>query len=452
MIVIPRGLARSFRAVARNCRSDRGGPLPPVIVQVEDGGLTLDCSLGEVSIAVKVAAETESNERVLVPMSVFDAVEGAAVELHLNGGKGTARWSGRDGVKSLVFDIESCESIVPPARKALELHAVEPRILTALDECRRIAGHDGGRYAFHRLEVHGKAGTLSATDGKRALIHRGIAWPFTETLLIPACRVFGVPEIANQHDVRVGRTQTHFVLAMGPWTISLAIDTTGRFPDVASVVPRSRSVTRVELDADAAADLMGHLRKWPETGEPPEAVTLDTTDGVIVRASSVDSGPLRELRLRTTTRDGPPVRVAVDREHLACALMLDCLRLRMIPGKPFVAEGTSRTFLAITLDDPILASTSMPSTLSLLPPSLLRSPDLMKSESNRRSLSVSAEPVPPPLDPFVEAEAFCVALSEAATRLTRLLQCLKSMKRPGRTLEKAFASLSAIGLAPGGEG
>mgnify|MGYP003346016477 CR=1 FL=1 len=51
MIAIPRGMARSFRAVLRKCQTARPRPpAPPVLVEVRDGHLRLACVLDGVSV------------------------------------------------------------------------------------------------------------------------------------------------------------------------------------------------------------------------------------------------------------------------------------------------------------------------------------------------------------------------------------------------------------------
>ena len=94
---------------------------------------------------------------------------------------------------------------------------------------------------------------MIGTDGATALVYGGFDLPFADDLLVPAVRLFGRKEIAGQSDVRVGRTDTHLVITAGPWTIGLRIDCGGRYPDVASVIPRRLPTTFGIDDQDAAA-------------------------------------------------------------------------------------------------------------------------------------------------------------------------------------------------------
>lgn len=75
----------------------------------------------------------------------------------------------------------------------------------------------------------------------------------------------------------------------------------------------------------------------------------------------------------------------------------------------------------------------------------------MKSEPNGRHPPAPVENPAEWLDPLAEAEALRAALSEAAVRVGRLLQCLKQWKRHRRVLESAFTSIKSLGLGQGGE-
>lgn len=203
MMTIPRGLARSFRAVIRKCQTARPRPpAPPVLVEVRDGHLHLACVLDGVGVVLSVPAAECEIERVLVPMDILDAVEGALVEIAVSSRMGTARWESRDGPKTQSFNLnETAEQAVGPVVPA-EMHSVAPTFLTALHECGRTAAREPARYALHRVQVNGKTGTVAASDGKLALVQRGFKLPFRDAVLVPALPLFGVKELASETDVR----------------------------------------------------------------------------------------------------------------------------------------------------------------------------------------------------------------------------------------------------------
>jgi hypothetical protein len=270
MIVIPRGLARSFRAAARKCQNARNrSPAPAALVKVGDGRLHLSCRLDGVAIRFSVPQESQEPERVLVPMAILDGVEGAPVEISVSGRMGTARWESRGGPQSSTFEAEEGDDQWPSLPE--EMHPAAPAFLAALHECGRTAAREASRYALHRIQVNGKACSIAATDGKNALICRGFSLPFRETVLVPAVPLFGVKEIARETDVHVGYVLDRLFVRAGPWTICLSIDTDGRFPDVTGVVPKSPSSTVVGVDDRDAVDWLAAGLEWriPVTAHHP---------------------------------------------------------------------------------------------------------------------------------------------------------------------------------------
>ena len=76
MVVISRGLARSFRALARRCVSGRPrGPAPAVVCEVRAGTLTAWTRTDHAGL-VYTAPSRCDDEVVVIPMAVLEAVEG----------------------------------------------------------------------------------------------------------------------------------------------------------------------------------------------------------------------------------------------------------------------------------------------------------------------------------------------------------------------------------------
>lgn len=284
MIVIPRGLARSFRAVLRKCQAPRS-PLPtPVLVEVQQGTLHLSCSLDEVLVQWTGAHPGQVEARVGVPMTVLDAVENAAVELTVDGRQGRAQWTGRDGPRSLAFPHEEPDSGVIPRFGDVETCPVAPAFLTALHECGRTAARDSGRYALNRVQVNGQAGTVTATDARNALVYRGFKLSFQETFLVPALPVLGVKEITREARPGVGLVGDRLLLSAGPWTIAFVVDRAGRFPDVKGIIPKPAGATVVAIDNRDAEELLARMPEWPDASDGSDVVTLDIEDHITVRA------------------------------------------------------------------------------------------------------------------------------------------------------------------------
>lgn len=289
---------------------------------------------------------------------------------------------------------------------------------------------------------------MVATDGKSALIWKASHFPFAESLLIPAIPLFGSKQIAAT-EVGIRRTTDHLVISAGIWTVWLPIDTSGRFPDVASIVPSARGATILGIDPHDAVELAAKIPDLPDR-DGIGSVAVDTHDGVVVRAGSPSAGGAHEIRLPRSRTTHPPVRIAIDRRHLLRSLALGCLSLRLAPGKPMVAESADRTFVAVTID----------SSTDVAPR------NVVSNTLPRRMLPVQANGlkghVLPPrpeatgnnpviLDPLAEAEGLRAALVDAVDKAAQLIQSLKQFRRQRRVLQSVRSSFQSLVQSKGGD-
>ena len=464
MIVIPRDLARRFRVVGRKCGSGRPrGPAAPVVLQSRAGALTLWTRAGEVELVHTTPAVSRSgDETLVVPMTVLEAVEGATgepVELAVDRKlRGTARWSDRGTPRTMPFD-----AVLPGKQHRVpdppgELARVAPEFLAALHECGRTAAREATRFALDRVQVRGRAGQVVGTDGRQALLWGGLRLPFADDVLVPATPVFGAPELAGQPDVRVGRTASHLVVAAGPWAVRLPADPGGRYPDVAAVVPRPPAPSVTGIDGRDAQALLAALPNLPGAGESDRPVTLELDGGVVVRAKDGGAGAVRELYLARSPAAGPPARVALDRAVLARVLTLGCHTVRLASdGKPLVAEGDERTFVALPLDpSAVVMPTPGAARTSTAGPARPGTPttserriDVKARPRDANGHDPAARPGPPPADgpdPLAEAEGLRAALADAAQRAGRLVAALKQTRREKQALSSVWSRLRSLNI------
>ena len=286
-----------------------------------------------------------------------------------------------------------------------------PLFLAALHEAGRTAARDESRYALTRVQIQGKTGQVVGTDGKQALIQGGFTFPFAENVLVPAIPVFGMKDLTAQADVRVGLTTTHLVVTAGPWTVWLLLDAEGRFPDVAGAVPKSRMTTTLEVGTPAA--LMNVIRSLPagDEREPSTTVTLNLGPKVVIRArGAADTAPV-EAVIAQAAIVGPPLLVAVDRQHFVRSLSLGFQQFRFVAtDRPWVASDTTRTYLAAGLDPSVAIGTATSGDKSAVALPALPQP-LRRTEMPARTTPDPAQnghADPPPngdlIDPLVEAE------------------------------------------------
>lgn len=452
MIVIPRGLARSFRALLRRCVSGRPrGPAPDVVFECEAGTLTVWARTADAGLACTAPAECDDGVLV-VPLTVLAAVEGGGddpVELTAGPGpRGEARWADRGTPRVHAFDAVPADREHRPPAPPAGWQAVPPAFLAALFECGRTTARESGRYALARVQVRGTAGQVVGTDGRTALVWGGFDLPVREDVLVPALPVFGARELASATPVRVGRTAAELVVAAGPWRVVLPVDAGGRYPDVAGVAPRT-APTVVGLDERDAVDLTARLPGLPGADAEGQPVTLDLDGGVAVLARDDATGAVEAVRLGRSPAAGPRARVVVDRRVLARALALGCVTVRVAPDKPVVFEGGDKTLVTVALD-PALATGADPADPATNTTTERRT--AVRHETNGHG--PTGRPDPPATDVpdlLAAAEELRVALGEALAKAGRLVAALKARKRGEKALTQVWSSLKALNLSPGGQ-
>jgi hypothetical protein len=455
MIVMPRGLARSFRAVARKCAVGRArGPSPPVLIVVNDGKLTLT-KFGEVAVSVEAESATSSDIRIMVSMDLLEMIEGnGTAELTVSDSEVTAQWETSAGVRSEVFKLLVPDQLHDLPGLPDKWSEASSDLLLALHECGRTTAKDSStRFDLERVQVNGKEGTVVATNGVQALLWGGLAFSFKESLLIPAIPVFGTKDLINASEVRVGCTADHLVVRADQWTVWLAIDKTGNYPKVEDHIPKSYSASVAVIDETDAEYLIGVLPELPQTDEEDTSVTLDLDGGVKIRTKTRSAGKVREIPLVRSTTSGPPLRIAVDRKFLAKALSLGCVTIRLLADKPIVCEAPNLKFVTMPRDRAfiVLPAGEKPKPQTTNEPERKMIP--MKSTENN-----GHNGLPDPsnngngtevLDPLAEAESLRATLVDATTRANRLVQSLKQYKKERRVLSSAWSSLKSLGLGGG---
>jgi hypothetical protein len=449
MIAFARTDARRFRAVARRCFANGRprGPSPPVRITASGDTVTLAAHLGEVVVTHSVSTHTSYSATMTLPLAAFDAFDGGSGVVTLkvdHAGTLQARWEGGPNCGTATFDAVEDDRDWPAESNTWSAAPVE--FLAAVHEAGRTAARDAARYALGRVQLKGATGQVIGTDGKQALVQGGFTFPFAEDYLVPAVPVFGAKELAAERDICIGIAGDWIGIAVGPFRIWLKIDREGRFPDVASAVPRARG-TRVEFADTDVANLLLVLAGLPGSAAMSAPVTLDLGPHVVVRARDEGTGPAAQVAMPGSTTTGPPMRVVLSRDHLGRALTLGFREFCIAsPERPITARARDRLYLAATLDpstavaaDP-LPTASSPSRRITMP-----SRDNPPPEQNGHA-------DPPPtgdlVDPLAEAESLRAALTEAASRAGRLVATLKQFRRERRALASAWSSLKQLNLGP----
>jgi hypothetical protein len=413
-----------------------------------EDGLTLSAVLDNVAISLRLEAIGPA-ACLVIPFAAFATLEGAsggAVKLEeFEPGCVRCLWTERGvskelSLESLPVEDEHELKPVPPTWQA-----VDPTFLAALHACGATTGPAGNRFALSRIQLRGREGRVVGTDGRQLLLRGGFTLPFTDNVLIPAVPVFGSRELAEETAIRIGRTDDHVVVSVGPWTVWLTIDMTARFPDVTAVIPRGTRAARLLIADEDAAAILRLLEREPRDSEEPVCLRLGPRP--MLRLEAKDNARGSDLWLSQSSSSGPEHAVLVERQHLARALALGLREVRAAPDQTpvhFVNRSTSYVVASMEAKSASPAETATaPSDVSLptvSSPIEEGDPPMTREKNGHPPLDPAGEV----MDPIAEAEALRAALTEAGRRLGRLVVSLRQIQKRQRVFQTAWSSLQHL--------
>lgn len=350
MIEIQRSLARTIRAVFR--RLAPKGATPVVSFMAGIGGLFVRLHRTDILAEYHVDGDRQPEEMV-IPFAALAAVEGRNGTVTLEStGPGTvqARWSDA-GVPQIVnYDGADLGNIEPHPAPPDSLMVMPDGLMAAMADASKCVARDNPRYALTHVRLRGESGTIVGTDGRHLLSQSGFVFPWKDDVLVPASSVFGSKELQGQA-VDIGRTDSHIVLRVGPWLLSLPIDKTGRYPHTDEVIPKASSVTSTaHLDSDDCAHLVRALPRLPGADEDDAPVTIDLGDAIAVRARGQTDGNHAELTLSRSRSAGKAVRFALNRSFLERGLALGFQELAVVNAEaPVMFKDDHRQYVIMPL-------------------------------------------------------------------------------------------------------
>jgi hypothetical protein len=471
VIVLPRALARLFRTVLR--RSVDQGPRrewPLIQCQASAAGLRLSALRGAVGVCYHEAGD-HPEDALVFRSWVLEQIEGRTSDPvtleQIAAGKARARWN--EDAAPRIIDFETVTLDRAPSVPLLpsKWEPMTDHFLMTLDEAARSTAKESARYALTCVQLRGRAGQVIATDGKQLLIQDGFRFPWVEDFLVPRVPAFGLRELSLETPIAVGRTEQDVVVRAGRWTFSLAIDTTSRFPDAQSVVPKPSAVTcRLFFDEADAAFLVQALPKLPGQDNDHSPVTLDLNRQALLRVRSREGCTVTEIELSRSRVEGKAVRLCLDRTNLRRALQLGFTEVLVRePDTPVLCRDRHRLFVFVPLDKqevltPSKEAVRIPSSSiasSPLPKPLeqhreRRKPTMPSPHANHdpsstsRVNGASAECGPTIAELVAEAEALRTIFQDSSARLSRLIAGLKQLKRQSQAMRAAVQSLRQLKL------
>ncbi len=470
MIELTRALARSFRTVLRHSLVEQTPRphWPPVLCRAGDGGLTLQAVQTETALR-RHQNGPRPTDRIAFGADILARFEGrteAPVSLeNIAVGKGRARWEDGGVPCALDFDTVPPDGLPPLPDPPAKWTPMPPEFLHALDEASHSAARESARFALTRIQLRGQRGEVVGTDGGQLLVQAGFPFPWAEDLLVPRLSAFGCRELADHAEVRVGRARNHVAVAAGPWTLLLAVDATGRYPDAQTVIPRlPPDPSRLVFDEEDAVFLASALPKLPGGGDFNAPITLDLDRPPAVRARAEGSDRVVETPLARSSVSGPAVRLCTSRRLLHRMLTLGFRELWVAsPDAPLLCRDARRTFLWMPLDK----KAAIPPGADVFRIGPGASPASTPSARPRDKEIIPMPPPPtngrPPQDDRVrdpqvekwdledaiaETEALRGLLQDASARTARLLAALKHQRRQSRAVKAAMQSLQQLRLGP----
>jgi DNA polymerase III sliding clamp (beta) subunit (PCNA family) len=357
MLTIPRSTVRQFQRVL--CKAGllkRVKTKPPAVLRLianRDGLILQGCD-AQISVSMHVPGIHEP-ETLALPIACLsdwsDRIEGD-VTVTIREKRAVASWTDRNVPTERDYEQIPFEQVPVAIPFPTDWSENTPEIFKAVRDAMRITDSGSTRYALNCIQLAGTEGEIASTDSHQALIHRGLAFPWTEKVLIPACRVFESSDLPQDGTVKVGKTESHVHFQIGAWTIAFATQTEGRFPDVHQILPNDAAVkTKLQLDCVDAQFVVQRLDQLPIEDDLHKPITVDLNGSVVIRSRlSSDSVPT-ELLLRRSQRTGEEVRVAMDRRYFKQAIALGFAEIGITSKEgPAICRDARRDFIWAVLE------------------------------------------------------------------------------------------------------
>jgi hypothetical protein len=222
-----------------------------------------------------------------------------------------------------------------------------PNFLHAIREAISTTDANPTRFALNCLRLRGSDGSVAATDGRQVFKQSGFEFSFEDEVLFYPAQVYDAKDLPTNAPVSIGRTETHIVFQLGPWTFFQPMEKDRRFPRIEDVIPPiNDSDSTLDWQSADAAFLVDSLRRLPGTEDTNQPVTIDLNGKVAIRARATADTQPTELVLQNSQRSGEEIRLATDRRYLSRAAQLGFERVYFPDNTtPAVCNDDHRTYV-----------------------------------------------------------------------------------------------------------
>jgi hypothetical protein len=336
----------------------------PTIINIypEGNQCTMAASSQDSQIQLKIACRPEwcnLREPVTLAPEALDHIcqgEGNAMFSEVssteNGSRYSVSW--QHGVVRRIIELDHT-SPPPLVEHDCERVQVGDNLLEAIQQTVQVTDDSSVRYALYCIQLDGRDGTVSATDGQQLLRFTGFDFPWDdEAILIRKNKLFALSDFVRLKNDSVGISGDHLLLAAGPWTLMLTIQRECRFPDLNRVIPEIAEATnRVDLNADDRRVLENCIGQLPGSDDAHQPVLVDLNGHIaFVGHSNDDSQPSATLELDRSTHIGPDRQFHASRVYLQRSAHLGAESLLVFPpGKPILARSDKMQFVWMPLEN-----------------------------------------------------------------------------------------------------
>ncbi len=324
--------------------------LTGILLQADDGKLTLAATDMEVSLRASVSGDVQGDGGVVVPgrllADLVRLLPDDAVSLAYDGGDGVLEvTSGSYASKVNVFSAEDFPRL---PNTDVSLHTVAaPTLLGTIDKVARAASRDESRPVLTGILVRfeGNRLTMAATDSYRLSVKEtelGESGPELDAI-IPARALQELSRLAAGVDViQLGVQENHVVFGAGEvWLTTRRID--GQFPNYKQLLPEA-----FEVEVTTAREpLLDVIRRAGVMAQRNAPLRLRFAEGELsVSAQTQDVGEARELL--EIEYAGEPLEIGFNPDFLRDGLEAvggDTVQLKLInPLRPGLIVSPDDTF------------------------------------------------------------------------------------------------------------
>ncbi len=254
--------------------------------------------------------------------------------------------------QSIECDLESPEDL---QNQEVAFAPIESRFVQALRDASQVTDDGSIRYALYCLELDGKKGTVSATDGRQLVQIGGFQFPWTEeAILVRNNRLFRLSDFTRFKSIQVGIAGDVFALEADRWRFEFSIERNCRFPNLANVIPETKSSSnRIQLSDSDRLFLSDCLPQLPGEDDADQPITLDLNGHVAVVGRSRSNKRIAAAAiLDRSVHLGPEMQTTVNRHYLRRALQLGADELFLSSNQSILARSRNMQYVCALMECP----------------------------------------------------------------------------------------------------